>query len=194
MKVPSSGSPSSSSSAKAPQSQTTGTESRFSKTLQSKAKEGKPRGTLPGTEPGDAAALSGMMPQQAPLTQARIDQTAGMSRPRAIEAIASEIQIHARGDVREVNIKFESKVLDGLEVRIRAEGGQIAIEFLASTARAHDTVSGGVDQLTSALHSKGLQVASIRVQSTARQSEAREGGRQDQRGGGGREGRRGRQQ
>jgi flagellar hook-length control protein FliK len=110
-----------------------------------------------------------------------------------VDAVAGEIEIHVRGDVKEVTIQFDSKVLDGLEVRVRKEGGAIAVELLTRTARAHETVRGGVDQLTASLQAKGIAVASVRVQAAERWGEtSRErGGGHQGRGGGQQRGRQG---
>ncbi|MEZ5356670.1 MAG: flagellar hook-length control protein FliK [Bryobacteraceae bacterium] len=129
-----------------------GGESKFSKALKAKAvkPESADAGPLPPGEP----------PAPSPLVaRGKVEQMDGPARARTVDAVAHEIQVHSRGDLREVNIQFDSKVLDGLEVRIRAEGGALAVQLITKTANAYDTVQGGVGQLTAALQSKGITAA-----------------------------------
>jgi flagellar hook-length control protein FliK len=150
--------------------------SKFSKTLEAKAAQAKP-GKTGGPEEVPAAAAPWNPALR--LEAGGTEETKAASPARTIEAIGHEIQVRLSSDVREVSIQFDSKVLDGLHVRIRKEGGAISIQFAASTTQAYDTVSAGAGQLQAALQLKGIPVTAIRVHAAAAAmaEDSRPGGR-----------------
>jgi flagellar hook-length control protein FliK len=63
-----------------------------------------------------------------------------------------------------VEIQFNSTTLEGLRVQISQDQDQIAIRFSAASALTSNLLSRNLDQLSAALHSKGLQVSPIQVE------------------------------
>ncbi|MEZ5403584.1 MAG: flagellar hook-length control protein FliK [Bryobacteraceae bacterium] len=158
-------------------------ESKFGKALKEKREAPRTK------EEGPSAAIPAGQPQ--PMMTGfpvKTEESAAPARARIVDAVAAEIQVHSAGDVKEVTIQFESKVLDGLEVRIRHEAGAVSVELMTRTSRAHDTVAGNVDQLRASLEAKGVPVAQVRVTPSREEREAR-----GDRGGQGRGGRDGRE-
>jgi Flagellar hook-length control protein FliK len=107
-----------------------------------------------------------VMPQQ-PLQQNAppISQTSGTDLPVPIQNLVHEIQVHVdpRGGA-EVRIQFDSEVLDGLRVNIRkGEEGEIGITFLAQNETTTQLLSKHIPTLSHALASRGVPVASIRL-------------------------------
>jgi flagellar hook-length control protein FliK len=82
-----------------------------------------------------------------------------------IQALVQEILVVTQPNgQRSVELQFNSKSLDGLQVKISQEQDQIAIRFSASSSSVSDLISRNLDQLSDALHRKGLQVAPIQVE------------------------------
>jgi hypothetical protein len=167
-------------------------ESKFAKTLDKKALE-KSKPEKPAKEHQEAP---GMMMPQSPLSRVESAhiETAGaraVSQPRVVEGLVQEIQAVVKGGVQEVAIQFDSKVLDGLHVHVRKEGGELTIRFLARTEQSGQTIAANADQLAAALQANGHNVASIRVQAPGRSEDTRRYG-EDRGQGGGQGGRGGR--
>ncbi len=122
------------------------------------------------------------------LTQPRVvSQPSAETRSEAanIQALVQEILVVAQPNGKQsVELQFNSKTLDGLRVKITQDQDQIAIRFSAASASVSELISRNVDQLSDALHRKGLQLAPIQVEltptptnSAASNTESRDGRR-----------------
>ncbi len=85
-----------------------------------------------------------------------------------IQALIQEILVVAQPNGRQaVEIQFDSKTLDGLNVQISQQQGQVAIRFSAASAPVSELISRNLDQLSDALQRKGLNLAPIQVELTS---------------------------
>jgi hypothetical protein len=165
-------------------------ESKFAKTLE----KTKPEKTGPEKSRKELQEGPGTPMPQLPfgrLESSPIETTGARaaSQPRVVEGLVHEIHAVTRGAAQEVTIQFDSKVLDGLRVNVRKEGGELTLRFVARTDQSSQIISANVDQLAAALQANGHNVAAIRVQAPGRSEDTRRYG--DDRGQGGGQGGRG---
>jgi flagellar hook-length control protein FliK len=82
-----------------------------------------------------------------------------------IQALVDEILVVAQPNGQhDVELQFNSKTLDGLNVKITQGQDQISIRFSTTSASVSDLISRNLDQLSDALEHKGLQLAPIQVE------------------------------
>jgi flagellar hook-length control protein FliK len=84
-----------------------------------------------------------------------------------IEHLATEIVDHissreANG-AQVVEIQFNSKTLDGLRVDVRSQQGLVSVNFSTSAPHVTDLLNDNIGSLRSALETKGVRVARLRV-------------------------------
>jgi flagellar hook-length control protein FliK len=146
----------------------------FDKVLESKTEDGlekKARGQrqklrqLPEHESGQAAGgplAFATLPDWGP---AAVATPAPVADVRPLDGLVREILVVAGPGVDpKVEIQFQSKTLEGLNVRIERKGDEIAIRFLTGSESVARLLSQNVDQLTQSLHSKGLHLAPVQVE------------------------------
>ena len=97
---------------------------------------------------------------------------AGASAPPQIEKLTTEmrhqIDIFKQGGKAEaVNITFDSKALEGLQVQIRQQEGELAIRFVTQSAKVSDLLSHHTGDLREALTSKGVKIRNITISAHA---------------------------
>jgi flagellar hook-length control protein FliK len=98
-----------------------------------------------------------------------VSQPAAETRSEAIniQGLVQEILVVAQPNGQHsVELQFNSKSLDGLHVKISQEQDQIAIRFSTASASVSELISRNLDQLSDALHRKGLELAPIQVELT----------------------------
>jgi len=96
----------------------------------------------------------------------------GASAPPQIEKLITEmghqIDIFKQGGKAEaVNITFDSKALEGLQVQIRQQEGELAIRFVTQSAKVSDLLSHHTGDLREALTSKGVKIRNITISAHA---------------------------
>jgi flagellar hook-length control protein FliK len=143
----------------------------FSQLLEQKAEAGQKKKRIqPGVEllllDGSAlmlpAALAGGQMQPGMVSQLPAETRV---EGADIKALVQEILVVSKpNEPRSVEIQFNSKTLDGLQVQIKQDRDQIAIRFSTASESISDLLSRNLNQLTEALHSKGLQVGPIQVE------------------------------
>lgn len=140
----------------------------------------------------EAAAPPPMaMPQiTAEPAAAEAKQVRAVQLPPALEGLVQEIQVSARDmQSSDVRIQFDSKTLDGLQVRITRENGKLAVELNCRSAEVSRLLRQHVEGLGHALESRGYPGATIEVRSSARPSPQQGRGDGGQREGGQQSGR-----
>jgi flagellar hook-length control protein FliK len=126
-----------------------------------------PAGALP-VNPVDADATASRFTQ--PSTTADPGKIAqpGASAPPQIEKLITEmghqIDIFKQGGRAEaVNITFNSKTLEGLQVQIRHQDGQLAIRFVTQSDNVSKLISSHTGELREGLTSKGVRISNIAI-------------------------------
>lgn len=71
-------------------------------------------------------------------------------------------------DGKEVQIRFESKTLAGLEARIRKEDGKLKVRLNCDSDSVRQMLSGQTDALTQRLETRGYAGVQVQVQSQPR--------------------------
>lgn len=94
----------------------------------------------------------------------------GKSVPPQIEKLSTEIghQIEIfkqEGGAHAVNINFDSKTLEGLQVQIRQHDGELAIRFITQSNHVSKLLSRHSGELREALAGKGVRIGSIAIAS-----------------------------
>lgn len=139
----------------------------------------------------DAAAppppsLMTPLPPMAPESAATgTKQVRAVLLPPALEGVVREIEVSLR-DVQssEVRIQFDSKTLDGLQVRIARENGKLAVEMNCRSAEVGRLLLEHVGGLGQTLEARGYPGATIEVRSSARSTSQQGRGDGGQREGG----------
>jgi flagellar hook-length control protein FliK len=92
----------------------------------------------------------------------------GASAPSQIEKLTTEmghqIDIFKQGGKAEaVNITFDSKTLEGLQVQIRQQNGELAIRFVTQSESVSGLLNQHTGELREALTSKGVKIRNITI-------------------------------
>jgi flagellar hook-length control protein FliK len=92
----------------------------------------------------------------------------GASAPPQIEKLIAEmghqIDIFKQGGKAEaVNITFDSKTLDGLQVQIRQQEGELAIRFVTQSDNVSNLLSRHTGELREVLTGKGVKIRNIAI-------------------------------
>jgi flagellar hook-length control protein FliK len=95
----------------------------------------------------------------------------GASAPPEIEKLSTEMghQIDIfkqEGRAEGVNITFDSKTLEGLQVQIRQQDGELGIRFVTQSDNVSKLLSRHTGELREALTSKGVRIRNIAISST----------------------------
>lgn len=85
-----------------------------------------------------------------------------------IPALAAEVGAHIdlhgqNGTTQTLNMTFDSKTLQGLQVQIRRQDGEVAIHFIAQSDSVVSLLKNHVSELRDTLTSKGVRVGLIAV-------------------------------
>jgi flagellar hook-length control protein FliK len=93
------------------------------------------------------------------------------STPLQIEKLVTEmghqIDIFKQdGTAGAINITFDSKTLEGLQVQIRQQDGQLAIRFVTQSDNVSNLLSQHTGELRDALANKGVKIRNIAVSNT----------------------------
>lgn len=130
---------------------------RFSKILGVKRKESHPEFNLLAEDqsPGMPAATG------------QPESISGVRVSTDVERLAAEIvdhiSSHQANGARSVEIQFNSQTLEGLRVIVRSDRGAVAVSFLTPVARVAGLLQKNLENLRSALESKGVRVAHLAV-------------------------------
>ena len=137
----------------------------FGKVLEQKSEESKAskKGEdLSDQGPGDTTSPVPFLPMPAVAPSATAKAPAA-PEIRDLNGLVQEIAVVA-GTNPKVEIQFNSKTLQGLNVQIAKQGEQISVKFLTSSDSVAQLLSSNSTQLSQALEAKGLNVAPIQVQ------------------------------
>ncbi len=94
--------------------------------------------------------------------------TPSSSGPTKIEKLTTEI-VHQidifrkDGKPEGLNITFDSKTLEGLQVQIRQQDGQLAIHFVTQSSSISSLVARHTEELRESLASKGVKIRDISI-------------------------------
>jgi hypothetical protein len=137
---------------------------RKSEEQKAKKKGGEPGGQSLEDEGKSLAAMSSApllpMPDLAPSATAT---AAAAPDVRDLDGLVQEIAAVAGTDPK-VEIQFNSKTLQGLNVQIGKQRDEISIRFLTASDSVAQLLSTNTDRLSQALEAKGLHVAPIQVE------------------------------
>jgi hypothetical protein len=106
---------------------------------------------------------------------------AGTAALAQIHALAGEmvdkVQVlkNQAGDER-VDIQFNSKTLQGLQVSISQSEGKVSVQFSTPNEQVSQLLSQNVQALTQALNNRGVDVADVRVASYSAAADSGKGG------------------
>jgi flagellar hook-length control protein FliK len=95
---------------------------------------------------------------------------ASAATPPQVEQLTNEIShqidvLKQGGKTEGVNITFDSKTLEGLQVQIRPQNGEMAIRFVTQSENVSNLLSKHTGELREALTSKGVKVRNITISS-----------------------------
>jgi flagellar hook-length control protein FliK len=95
----------------------------------------------------------------------------GASASSQIDKLTTEIGqqidiVKQGGKTEAINITFDSKTLEGLQVQIRQQDGQLAIRFITQSDNVSNLLSRNTGQLQEALTSKGVKIRNIVISNT----------------------------
>jgi len=95
----------------------------------------------------------------------------GVSTPAQVDKLTTEIghQIDVfkqEGGAHAVNITFDSKTLEGLQVQIRQNDGELAIRFVTQSDHVSKLLSRHSGELREALAGKGVRIGNIAITNT----------------------------
>jgi flagellar hook-length control protein FliK len=143
----------------------------------------------PDVPRGDVSGLTGQRPMipevdgtadlQAgrPLTTDDMAKSATARETTAahIQALAAETGAHIdrleqSGANQTLHMTFDSKTLQGLQVQIRRQDGEVAIHFIAQSDGVSNLLKSHASELREALTSKGVKVGNIAIATTTAQS------------------------
>jgi flagellar hook-length control protein FliK len=99
------------------------------------------------------------------------ESPASVSPPQDIDRLTGEmvdeIQTFQSADgSRSIELSFNSRTLDGLQVTIQALGGELGIRFATQSEQVARLLSQHSDQLQQALEHRGLRVGGIKINPT----------------------------
>jgi flagellar hook-length control protein FliK len=128
------------------------------------AGEESPAG-LPGPAGAIGAAAALLSNPRTPVMQATVKEMAGGAAALPVDLLAHEIvSVMAPEGQQAVEIQFDSRVLDGLRVRVAGDRDGVSIRFSAASSEIASLLTRNVDQLAQALNASGVHVAAINVQ------------------------------
>jgi flagellar hook-length control protein FliK len=120
--------------------------------------------------PVDADASASRFSQAStPADAGKIAQSAASAPPqieKLITEMGHQIDILKQGGRAEaVNITFDSKTLEGLQVQIRQQDGELAIRFVTQSDNVSKLLSSHTGELREGLTSKGVRIRNIAISS-----------------------------
>jgi flagellar hook-length control protein FliK len=123
------------------------------------------------TSVGADASVSRTSTSSTAVDSGKIGQP-GASAQAQIEKLTTEmghqIEIFKQGGKAEaVNITFDSKALEGLQVQIRQQEGELAIRFVTQSENVSELLSHHTGELREALTSKGVKIRNITISAHA---------------------------
>jgi hypothetical protein len=93
-----------------------------------------------------------------------LEKPQGPPEIRHVEAIVQEISVALREDgAAEVHLELNSRTLDGLRIEISGQQGAVAIRFHTASQEVAQLLARNVDNLSSALAARGVNVSEVRV-------------------------------
>ena len=123
---------------------------------------------------GGVDSLSPAVSSSASVAASKTSHTAATAPPQ-IDSLVTEVghQIDIfkqNGETKSVNITFDSKTLEGLQVQIRQQDGGLAIRFVTQSDNVSKLLSRHTDELRDALENKGVKIGNIAISNTLTQS------------------------
>jgi type III secretion system needle length determinant len=130
----------------------------FSKVLERKAGEEK--------MPQAAVEAPPVQPMLRPSSASEeTHEVRGALPARDLDSLAQEIAVTVRGgDVREVEIRMDSKTMPGLEIRIAKENGKLSVKMQTESADLSRLLAQQTDALAHRLEARGYPGAVVQVQ------------------------------
>jgi len=120
-------------------------------------------GNLAAVDPSVArSSLSSGIPDAGKIAQP------ATSAPEQMEKLTTEIShqidvFKQEGGAHAVNITFDSKSLEGLQVQIRQHDGEMAIRFVTQSDHVSKLLSRHAGELREALTGKGVRIGNIAI-------------------------------
>ena len=138
----------------------------FSKVLAEKTGKAE-KGEKKKDADAPAAQAQTALPQgfreTAPVTQ-QAKQVSVAALPPAMQNLVQEITVAAGPQNRtQVDIQLNSKTFDGLKISIAHADGDVRIQMVSQTPEVAAVLNRNLEQLSQALTTRGVRVASIRV-------------------------------
>lgn len=95
---------------------------------------------------------------------AQSDASAASQIDKLGTEVSHQIEIVRQdGKAEAINITFDSKTLEGLQVQIRQQDGQLAIRFVTPSDNVSNLLSRHTGELQEALTSKGVKIRNIAI-------------------------------
>lgn len=112
--------------------------------------------SVPRLPQSPASGASGKIAQPSTNTASQIE--------KLCTELTHQIDVVKKGGVTEgVNITFDSKALEGLQVQIRQENGEMSIHFVTQSDTVSKLLSRNVGELKESLANKGVKVQNISI-------------------------------
>lgn len=115
-----------------------------------------------------ASRLSGPSTAVDPERIAQPGSSASSQIDKLTTEIVHQIDIVKQGGKTEsINVTFDSKTLEGLQVQIRQQDGQLAIRFVTHSDNVSNLLSRHTGELQESLTSKGVKIRNIVISNTS---------------------------
>ena len=123
---------------------------------------------------GGVDSSSPAVSSSASVAASKTSHTAATAPPQ-IDSLVTEVghQIDIfkqNGETKSVNITFDSKTLEGLQVQIRQQDGGLAIRFVTQSDNVSKLLSRHTGELRDALENKGVKIGNIAISNPLTQS------------------------
>lgn len=123
-------------------------------------------GEQPSILPSDAAAAAAAVAARSPIETGAIKETGGAApvEPAVVNGLVAEISTTVQpGNTPAVDIRFDSKTLAGLQVRVVKAGEHISVRFNTNSENVAALLTRNTDSLSAALQARGFQVGAVTV-------------------------------
>ena len=135
-----------------------------------KAEAAKKTAFAKALEEGKPQPAPALLPTQPPLGP--VEETApvrGVVAAKDLDGLAREIGAALRlNDGKEVEIRFDSKTLAGLEIRIRKDDGKLNVKLNCDSPGMNVMLAGQIDGLVERLETRGYAGVKVELQAQPR--------------------------
>jgi flagellar hook-length control protein FliK len=94
-----------------------------------------------------------------------------------VEGLVREITLVTSDERQDIHIQFDSRTLEGLQIQISKEHGNVSLQFVTSSVEVERILHRNMDQLTNSLSQRGVNLSSNRIERVTRRVDRQQGSR-----------------